>query len=193
MTTDPLSQLPMFATDQQIAVAIVGKDRASMWVKAIIPQLEKKGFPRIDPLHDGRPVPLVRLFYDGYFGITAGFSVAAPDGEENLGVWTRSKRRARDERKPQLGLSTRCLSALRYMVEHPDVRTSAEIPGARDFTLDQLAQSGALKEGRRDSQGDRTWTVTDLGREEIARVDDWHKGIKRRPSWNWRNPGAGER
>lgn len=190
MTTDPLSQLPMFATDQQLATAIVGKDRASMWIKTVVPQLEKKGFPRIDPLHDGRPVPLVRKFYDGYFGITAGFAATAPDGEENWN-W-RSKREIRAERKPQLGLSTRCLSALRYMVEHPDVRTSAEIPGARDFTLEQLTQSGALKEGKRDSQGDRTWTVTELGREEIARVDDWHGGIKRRPSWRWRNPGGGE-
>lgn len=43
MTIDPLSQLPLFATDQQLAVAIVGKDRASMWVKAVIPQLEKRG------------------------------------------------------------------------------------------------------------------------------------------------------
>lgn len=94
MTNDPLSQLPLFATDQQLAVAIVGKDRASMWVKTVIPQLEKKGFPRIDPLHDGRPVPLVRRFYEGYFGITAGFSAAAPDGKENLGMW-KSRRRKR--------------------------------------------------------------------------------------------------
>ncbi|ABR60150.1 hypothetical protein Smed_1300 [Sinorhizobium medicae WSM419] len=93
MTSDPLSQLPMFATDQQLAIAIVGKDRASMWVKAIIPQLERKGFPRIDPLHDGRPVPLVRRFYEGYFGITAGFAAAAPDGEERLGLWKRERNR----------------------------------------------------------------------------------------------------
>ncbi|RDL51779.1 hypothetical protein BLJAPNOD_02920 [Ensifer sp. M14] len=178
MTTDPLSQLPLFATDRQLAVAIVGKERAAMWIKAVIPQLERKGFPRIDPLHDGRPVPLVRKFYDGYFGITVGFSATAPDGEENWD-W-HSKRQRREERKPQLGLSTRCLSALRYMVEHPDVRTSAEIPGARDFTLEQLANAGALGEGKRDGQGDRTWTVTDLGREEIARIDDWHRGKPRR-------------
>ncbi|UYE95816.1 hypothetical protein KNLIENLN_00003 [Sinorhizobium phage NV1.1.1] len=91
--SDSLSTLPLFATDQQLAVAIVGKARASMWVKTVIPQLEKKGFPRIDPLHDGRPVPLVKKFYDGYFGITAGFSVAAPDGGEDLSIWKRSKRR----------------------------------------------------------------------------------------------------
>ncbi|GAJ91061.1 hypothetical protein [Rhizobium rhizogenes] len=89
--TDLLSELPLFATDQQLALAIVGKERASMWIKTVIPALERKGFPRIDPLHDGRPVPLVKKFYDGYFGITAGFSAAAPDGKENLGVWKRSR------------------------------------------------------------------------------------------------------
>ncbi len=99
--TDPLttslSGLPLFATDKQLAVAIVGKERAAMWVKVVIPQLERKGFPRIDPLHDGRPVPLVKRFYDGYFGITAGFSVAAPDGGEDLSIWKRSKRPSKPE------------------------------------------------------------------------------------------------
>lgn len=176
--TDPLSKLPLFATDREIAIAVVGKERASMYVKVVIPALERKGFPRIDPLHDGRPVPLVKRFYDGYFGITAGFSVAAPDGKENWEAW-RSKREIRNERKPQLGLNTRGMNALRYMVEHPDVRTSAEIPGATDFTLDELASKGALREGKRDSQGDRTWTVTDAGIEEIARLNDWHGGKRR--------------
>ena len=82
----------MFAADSEIAVAIVGKERASMFVKVAIPQLERKGFPRIDPLHDGRPVPLVRKFYDGYFGITAGFAAVAPDGEERLGEWKKPRR-----------------------------------------------------------------------------------------------------
>lgn len=42
---------------------------------------------------NGRPVPLVKRFYDGYFGITAGFHIAAPDGEEDWSVWDRSKYR----------------------------------------------------------------------------------------------------
>lgn len=176
--TDPLSNLPLFATDREIAIAVVGKERAAMYVKAVIPTLERKGFPRIDPLHDGRPVLLVRRFYDGYLGITAGFQAARPDGEENLGAW-RSAREKRNDRKPQLGLNTRCLGALRYMVEHSDVGTSAEIPGATDFTLQELAEIGAVKEGRKDTQGDRTWTVTDVGREEMARVNDWHGGKRR--------------
>jgi hypothetical protein len=149
-------------------------------MKAVIPVLERKGFPRIDPLHDGRPVLLVRRFYDGYLGITAGFQVAAPDGEENLGVLDRSARQRRNERKPQLGLNTRCPGALRHMVEHPDDRTSAEIPCATDFTMKELAAKSAVKEGRKDAQGDRTWTVTDVGKEEMARVTDWHGGKRRR-------------
>lgn len=92
--SDALGILPLFATDQQLAVAIVGKTRAAVWVKTVIPQLERKGFPRIDPLHNGRPVPLVKKFYDGYFGITAGFAATAPDGQERLGEWKKSRRRA---------------------------------------------------------------------------------------------------
>lgn len=92
--SDPLASLPMFATDKQIAVAIVGKERAAFYVKAVIPQLMRKGFPQVDPLHDGRPVPLVRKFYDGYFGVTAGFSAAAPDGEERLGQWAGRRTKA---------------------------------------------------------------------------------------------------
>lgn len=89
--TNLLSKLPLFATDKELAIAVVGKERASMWIKAVMPQLERKGFPRIDPLHDGRPVPLVMRFYDGYFGNTAGFHAAAPDGEERLGTWKRDR------------------------------------------------------------------------------------------------------
>lgn len=45
-------------------------------------------------LHGARPVPLVKKFYDGYFGMTAGFTGAAPDGEERLGHWkTRKSKR----------------------------------------------------------------------------------------------------
>ena len=90
--TDPLTQFPLFATDKELAVAIVGKERAAMWIKVVIPQLERKGFPRVDPLHDGRPVPLVRRFYDGYWGVTAGFHASVPDGEERLGTFKRRRK-----------------------------------------------------------------------------------------------------
>ncbi|KKX33993.1 hypothetical protein FDR95_05010 [Rhizobiaceae bacterium LC148] len=91
--TDALAKLPLFASDHDLAIAIVGKERAAMWIKTVVPQLERKGFPRRDPLHDGRPIPLVRRFYDAYFGITAGFAATAPDGQERLGEWTKSRRK----------------------------------------------------------------------------------------------------
>ncbi len=92
LADDPLSRLPLFATDRQIALAIVGKARADYWSKFVIPVLEKRGFPIVDPLHEGRPVPLVRKFYEGYFGLTAGFAMAKPDGEERLGQWKNRKK-----------------------------------------------------------------------------------------------------
>ncbi|MGZ9724272.1 hypothetical protein [Rhizobium miluonense] len=173
--TDPLSKLPMFATDREIAIAIVGKERAAMFVKAVIPQFERKGFPKIDPLHDGRPVPLVRKFYDGYFGITAGFNVAVPDGEENLGAW-KPKRESRNKRKPQLGLDGRSQKALLYMVAHPDARTHGAIPDAGMTTMNRLAEKGAVVAGKKDRDGDTEWKVTDIGVEEAKRIGFWHHG-----------------
>lgn len=178
--TDPLSKLPMFATDQEIAVAIVGKAKANDWRRGALILLEAQGFPKVDALLGGRPVPLVRKWYSQYMALDSSYVLQTLEpAKENPESWTRSKRDRRNERKPQLGLNTRCMNALRYMVEHPDVRTSAEIPGATDFTMNELAEKGALKEGKRDSQGNRTWTVTDAGIEEIARLNDWHGGKRR--------------
>lgn len=177
---DALSRLPLFATDREIAVAIVGKERAQMWIKSVVPILEQKmGFPRLDVLHGGRPVPLVRKWYDLHLGVHRSYVQTTQEvTQENPDSW-RSAREKRNERKPQMALNSRCMSALLYMAERPNVRTSAEISGARDFTLEQLTEKGALKEGPRDNQGDRTWSVTDAGREEAARYKDWHGGKRR--------------
>lgn len=86
-----LDALPLFATDKEIAVAVVGKTKADYWIKVVIPTLEKSGFPAKDPLHEARPVPLVKRFYDAYFGITSGIAMAKPDGEERLGQWRKKK------------------------------------------------------------------------------------------------------
>lgn len=87
-----LDALPLFATDQQIAVAVVGREHSAYYRTAVIPTLEKRGFPAQDPLHMGRAVPLVRKFYEVYFGMTAGFAMAKPDGEEK--EWQPRRRRA---------------------------------------------------------------------------------------------------
>ncbi|QND51540.1 hypothetical protein HB779_06220 [Phyllobacterium sp. 628] len=82
---DPFSGLPLFASDAEIAEAIVGKKAAQRWLKERLPTISgKPGFPKVDDFHGGRPVPLVRVFYETYLGITTGTS-GLPDGGE--GVW----------------------------------------------------------------------------------------------------------
>ena len=87
-----LDNLPLFASDREIAVAVVGRARAAYWQRDVLPVLERKGFPAVDPLHTARAVPLVRKFYEDYFGITAGFAMAKPGGEKK--PWIPKRQRA---------------------------------------------------------------------------------------------------
>lgn len=86
-----LDDLPMFATDREIAEAIVGKKRAEAWIRERLPTLERKpGFPPVDPVHGGRPVKLVARYYDVYLGITEA-RTAAVRGQEDRSAWRRSR------------------------------------------------------------------------------------------------------
>ncbi|WP_288142837.1 hypothetical protein [Mesorhizobium sp.] len=79
----------MFATDEAIAEALVGKLSAQKWVRERLPILtQKPGFPAIDAFHGGRPVP---RFYETYLGL-ANHS-GKPDGKEDASAWIRSKKR----------------------------------------------------------------------------------------------------
>ena len=92
--TSALDNLPLFASDRQIAEALVGKNGADKWIKERLPALEKvPGFPKPDVMHGGRAVPLVKLFYANYLCLPKSGS-GLPDGEEDEAAWTRSKRRA---------------------------------------------------------------------------------------------------
>lgn len=84
-----LDDLPMFATDQQIVEAIVGKDKAEKWMRERLPALVKMpGFPAIDEFFDGRPV-----YFEDRLG--KGSTVAPPGREDRSGWKTdKSKRRA---------------------------------------------------------------------------------------------------
>lgn len=86
-----LDSLPLFATDMQIAIAVVGKDRASFWLKTVLPTL--RGFPRKDEAHGGWPVPLIKKFYDGYLGVIHDFASKGASGEENWDAWKPKKKR----------------------------------------------------------------------------------------------------
>jgi len=89
-----LDDLPMFATDRQIAEAIVGKDKAEKWMRERLPTLASKpGFPPIDPFHEGRAVALVKLFYANFLNLPAD-GRGLPDDREREGEWKSSRRRA---------------------------------------------------------------------------------------------------
>lgn len=89
-----LDDLPIFATDLQIAEAIVGKHSAEKWLRERLPTLASKpGFPPIDDFHGGRPVKLVMKFYDAYLG-TGAKPATAPRGVEDKSAWKPSRHRA---------------------------------------------------------------------------------------------------
>jgi hypothetical protein len=90
-----LDNLPLFATDKEIAVAVVGPKRAAEWLRDKFPTIStKQGFPKVDTFHGGRPVTKVAKFYETYIGVTGAGVNAAPDGMDKVGTWNGSKRRA---------------------------------------------------------------------------------------------------
>jgi hypothetical protein len=91
---DPFEHLPLFASDLELATAIVGSKNASGWVRDKLPVIAAKpGFPAIDDFHGGRPVPLIKRFYEHYLGITGG-SFGIPGGKE--ADWSTLKRKRKD-------------------------------------------------------------------------------------------------
>jgi hypothetical protein len=94
-TCDALDRLPMFASDKEIATAIVGPSRAGRWLKESMPLIAaRSGFPPVDKFHGGRPVALVKLFYERYLGVTRMQPGWRQDGQERPEVWTKSRRRS---------------------------------------------------------------------------------------------------
>ena len=87
-----LDQLPLFADDPSIGVALFGPNRAGDW-PPIASLLESRGLPKIDALMGGRYVPAVRAFFDRDYGLS-GSAPLAPDGPEELGAWKNCKLRA---------------------------------------------------------------------------------------------------
>ncbi len=88
VTDAALEKLPLFATDRELAVAIVGPKRATEWLRASFPKLSAlRGFPPVDAFHGGRPVIKVAAFYEQYIGATGPGVNAAPDGVDKVGTW----------------------------------------------------------------------------------------------------------
>lgn len=56
-------QLPLFADERSLSDAVMGPGRYTQW-RAVVPLLERRGFPAIDALMGGRYVPAVKAFFD---------------------------------------------------------------------------------------------------------------------------------
>lgn len=85
----PLDGLPLFPTEAEYALAILGS-RARDWPSIAVLD-ERKGLPKIDPVRGGRYRPAVQAFYDRVGGLGEADSPRqdrvrimnfAPDGEE---------------------------------------------------------------------------------------------------------------
>jgi hypothetical protein len=95
MSFRSLDNLPMFATDKEIALAVVGTKRAADWLRASFPKISaQRGFPQVDAMHGGRATVKVAKFYETYIGATGPGINAAQDGGDKVGTWNRSSRRA---------------------------------------------------------------------------------------------------
>jgi hypothetical protein len=90
----PFDGLPLFATDIELATAIVGKARAKEWAKARLPSLGNlHGFPKFDDFHEGWPVALVAAWYENsWFPGQAGRSTREL---EDPTAWKKSRRPAK--------------------------------------------------------------------------------------------------
>lgn len=95
----PLDALPLFATDQQIALAVVGRAKAETWRRRTLPILEARGFPRVDPLHEGRPTTLIKKYYDTYLGLNASYVPTGAAEEEDPDSWLQGRRSRASKRR----------------------------------------------------------------------------------------------
>jgi hypothetical protein len=64
------AELPLFATDDELGVALLGRARSAVW-RSLAPLFEREGLPRSDPQMGGRYVPAVKAFFDRQYGLTA--------------------------------------------------------------------------------------------------------------------------
>jgi hypothetical protein len=90
-----LDALPLYASDEQIGAAVLGRSRAREFCDLVTALEREPGFPRIDLLMGGRYVPAVRRFLDMRHGVIVAAAAAVPDGREGDGSsWnTRAKKR----------------------------------------------------------------------------------------------------
>jgi hypothetical protein len=134
--------LPLFASDKEIAVAIVGKERAPKWLKEGLPYLAvRRGFPPIDAFHGGRAVPLVRRFYEDYLGPVGLHPGYAVDGKEN---W--EERRKPKDRKPGDNVSQSVADKRARAKSYSDAWAEKKRQALEEFRAKKAADEAAKKD-----------------------------------------------
>jgi hypothetical protein len=74
--------VPLYPPEEEIAELMFGKGHVREW-RQIVPLLERKGLPPVDPLTGRRYFPAVRRFFDLRHGLVSGPGPYAPDGVED--------------------------------------------------------------------------------------------------------------
>lgn len=62
------ADLPLFATDTELGLALLGRARAALWGNIAL-EFEQEGLPKNDPRLGGRYVPAVKAFFDRQYGL----------------------------------------------------------------------------------------------------------------------------
>lgn len=87
--------LPLYATDSEIGEALLGKGDAWKWGQIMVPALEKRGLPRLNPYSGRRYRPAVRSFLDRQEGLTPAVAGEQRRWEENFDDEGSAAKRAR--------------------------------------------------------------------------------------------------
>jgi hypothetical protein len=93
MRAKTFNDLPLFASDSAISEALMGPGKVREWL-AILPLLDRRGFPGIDGLMGWRYTPAVKAFFDREWKIHGSTNIRDPrGGEERLGSWKGRRQR----------------------------------------------------------------------------------------------------
>lgn len=88
-----LADLPLFASDEQIGEAVLGRERRCEF-RGFATLCERQGMPKVNEFWGGRYVPAVKAFLDADNGLR-DHAPTAPNGMEGTWPTTKAERKAR--------------------------------------------------------------------------------------------------
>ncbi|MCA6099185.1 hypothetical protein [Bradyrhizobium australafricanum] len=81
----PLHELPLFAGEDDLAMAVLGPRQLRHW-KQVVQLLEERGFPKRDTLMGGRYTPAVKAFFDREYRVKGDEQISTPHVPARLGA-----------------------------------------------------------------------------------------------------------